>query len=129
MFAMLNKWRWWIWTLYLTAWTTALLVPVPVHPPIIGDFHASRKLLFAKGVHLSAYALFAILTGWLRVPVRFRFLLMFLLMVHATLTEVLQYTFVDYIGRHGELMDVALDHVGIAAGTLVAWRWWTAPDR
>jgi hypothetical protein len=126
MLKMLYKWRWWIWGIYLTAWSVALLVPVPQHPWIVGEFHVDRKVLFAKAVHLSAYTVLAILTGWLRAPVRLRFLLMFLLMVHGTVTEVLQYT-LEFIGRHGELLDVALDNAGIAVGTLIAWRWWTAP--
>ncbi len=125
MFAMIFRWRWWIWGIYAAAWSTALLVPVPEHPWVIGEFHFTRRMLFAKAVHLSAYAVFAILTGWLRAPVRFRFLLMFLLMLHATLTEVLQFALDEYMHRHGDLLDVALDNVGIALGMAVAWKWWT----
>lgn len=120
--------RWCLWGAYVTAWTTALLVPVPPQTHIdVSDMHVDVNFLFAKTVHLSAYALFAALTAWLRAPMRLRFVLMFFLMVHATVTEVLQYELVSF-GRTGSLFDVALDHVGIAVGSLLAWKWWTQPD-
>ena len=28
------------------------------------------------------------------------------------------------IGRSGDLLDVAVDHVGVAIGMLATWRWW-----
>jgi hypothetical protein len=124
MFAKLHNWRWWIWGAFLTAWSTALLMPVPHDPWIIGQFEFSRKLIFAKSLHLGAYTFLTILTAWLRAPLRYRFLLVFLLMAHATLTEVLQFL-LEFIGRHGSLMDVALDQVGIALGILLTWKWWT----
>jgi len=108
----------------MLAWTTALLVPLPQGGPL--TFAAVQPRLFlAKGLHVSAYAFLTVLAAWLRAPVRFRFLLIFFLMAHATLTEVLQRMSHELTGRNGNLWDVALDHTGIALGVLLAWRWWT----
>ena len=109
----LLRYRWWCWSAYALAWTTALLVPVPSGDWPPGPLDLDLRFGFAKLVHLSAYAVFAALTGWLRAPPRYRFVLMFVLMGHATLTEMLQYL-LEFIGRYGSLSDVALDHVGIA---------------
>ena len=67
----------------------------------------------------------AILTGWLRAPVTQRFLLMFLLMAHATVTELIQEATFEVAGRSGELHDVGFDHLGIALGVMLSWKWWT----
>jgi len=114
-----RKIRWLVWLVYIACWTTALVMPVPSH----GDWHVINidlKFLVAKTLHVSGYALLVGLTGWLRVPQRYRWLMMYLLMGHATLTEVIQ----DHVGRNGSLYDVALDQVGIALGLLLTWRWW-----
>ena len=71
----------------------------------------------------AAVALFAGLTGWLSAPARYRCLLMFLLMAHATVTELIQ---LNVEGRTGTLQDVAFDQVGIALGTILTWKWWRA---
>jgi VanZ family protein len=117
-----RKYRWIIWGLYVAAWTTALLVPLPggsgwkVH-------NVSLKFLFAKTLHVSAYALWAMLSAWLLVPRRWRLLLLVLMVVHAAATEFLQ-TFVP--GRTGNLRDVGLDLIGIGIGCLLTWKWWRA---
>ena len=41
----------------------------------------------------------------------------------APLTELLQFS-IKAIGRSGDLLDVAVDHAGIALGMLATWRWW-----
>jgi hypothetical protein len=117
-------WRWGLWSLYAAAWTVALLVPMPEHGRWdLATVEINKKFLLAKALHVTAYAVMAGLTGWLRAPLRLRFFLMFFLMAHGTVTEVLQYS-VDFIGRSGGLFDVGLDHIGIALGTLATWRWW-----
>jgi VanZ family protein len=63
-----------------------------------------------------------ILTGWLRVPVRFRLLLLFFLMAHAGTTEWIQ---LHVPNRGGTVEDVVLDHLGIGAGLIVSWKWWS----
>jgi hypothetical protein len=124
-----TSWRWCLWLLYVVAWTTALLVPVPTQEAhwTIADLQVDVKFLFAKMVHISAYAVLAGLTGWVRAPMRLRFLLMFFVMAHASTTELLQY-WLEFLGRSGELFDVGLDHCGIALGTLLTWKWWTAAE-
>jgi hypothetical protein len=128
MAEMLHGWRWWIWGFYVAAWTTALLMPVPdtgrwprVH---LADEEFDLKFFFSKTVHVSAYTVMTLLTAWLRAPTRYRVLLMFFLMAHATLTEMLQKN-IEVINRTGQLEDVALDHVGIAVGVALGWSWWS----
>jgi hypothetical protein len=124
-----TSWRWWLWLVYVLAWTSALLMPVPGDSHWdIADLEINLRYVFGKALHVSAYAVLAALTAWLRAPMRWRFFLMFFLMVHATLTEVLQYS-IESLGRSGELFDVGLDHAGVAIGMLLTWRWWTDPDK
>jgi VanZ family protein len=124
MFARLYPWRWPIWTVYVIAWTYALLSPLPETSHWkIPDLELDLEYLFSKSVHISAYAVLAVLTAWLRAPVRYRFLLMFFVMVHPTITELLQYA-IEYLGRTGALLDVGFDHLGIALGVFLAWKWW-----
>jgi VanZ family protein len=121
------SWRWRLWILYVLAWTTALLVPVPDHGHWdIGDTEFDLKFAIGKGLHISAYVVMTALTAWLHAPMRIRFFLMFFLMVHATFTEMMQLT-MD-VGRSGELFDVGLDHIGIAIGMFLTWSWWAQPD-
>jgi hypothetical protein len=123
---LLYRWRWWIWGAFVLAWTVALLAPIPPNGPLgLTGFELKPKLFLTKGLHLSAYAFLAVLTGWLRVPIRYRFILIFFLMAHATYSEVLQYALEEYSHRSGTLMDVALDNIGIAIGLALSWRWWT----
>ncbi len=119
------KVRWLIWLAYLAAWSTALLVPLPDIGRTWTVNHISLKFLFAKAVHVGAYAVLAVLSGWLLVPTRFRWLLMFFLAAHATSTELLQRL---VPGRTGTLTDVGIDLAGIALGCLVSWKWWLRPS-
>jgi len=124
---MLDKlftWRWWLWGACVLLWTTALLMPIPQGAPLpVTEFR--WKLLFGKGLHMAAYAFLTVMAAWLRAPMRYRILLVFFLMAHATATEVLQDLTKEMFGRSGTLSDVALDQTGIAVGVLLAWKWWT----
>src|SRR5207302_9001093 len=125
---MSDEWRWCFWGLYALAWTAALVMPVPISGDWragVGEIEINLKYFVAKSVHLGAYALFTVLTGWLRAPVRLRFLLMFLLAAHATVTELIQEATFEIAGRTGELHDVGFDHLGIAVGVMLSWKWWT----
>lgn len=114
--------RWLIWTLFCVAWTAALVAPVPSTDGLpMGEFLDSRRVLVAKAVHVVAYAMFAMLSGWLPVAPRWRLLLMYLLMVHAVATE---FTQLHLSYRSGTLSDVLWDHLGIAIGFGLSWRWW-----
>jgi hypothetical protein len=117
------RFRRWIWLIYVLSWTTALLVPNPAHA---GDNENLRLwlFLFAKAVHVSAYAMLAILTGWLRPTGLLRWLLLGFLILHAAGTEYLQY--VMDVGRTGCWSDVWLNLMSIGIGIGVSWKWWTA---
>jgi hypothetical protein len=122
-----SRWRWVVWVGFVVAWTVALLYPVVPHGGVERLREESFRYFVAKTVHLSAYAVFTILTGWLRAPLRFRPLLMFVLMAHATATEMGQWWMNDVMHwseRTGHLHDVAYDNVGVLLGLLVSWKWW-----
>jgi hypothetical protein len=77
--------------------------------------------ILAKILHVVAYAGLAILSGWLRLPCRWRWVILFIIMAHAPVTELLQ---LNIEGRTGTLRDVGLDHLGIGLGLLLTWKWW-----
>ncbi len=125
----MDRWRWLVWSVYLAAWTAALLFP---HAPRTGvghldEFISPYRYAVAKTVHVSAYAVLAVLTGALGVRPRYRGLLVFVLMAHGTATEMGQWvmTRMGWSDRTGELFDVAYDNAGILIGMLVSWKWWT----
>ena len=83
------RWRWFFWTVFVIVWTAALLTTEPVYvaravlaPPVI---FSTSKLL-----HLSAYAVLAVLSGWLFVPARWRWVLVVFMCFHAFGTEFFQ---------------------------------------
>jgi VanZ family protein len=120
-----RAWRWLVWILYAAAWTRALLMPNPVQPGEDSPPQLIPELFFfSKSVHLCAYALFAMLSGWVRAPVRGRWLLLLLMMGHAVGTEFLQ----NYVEtRHPSARDVLLDLVGIGLGIALTWDLWYEP--
>src|SRR5260370_27130791 len=81
-------WRWLVWVVYVASWTTALLMPVPAGDWTVEGVEIDLRYLFAKCVHISAYAVLAGLSGWLPVPYRHRWLLPFFFMAHGTGTEM-----------------------------------------
>jgi VanZ family protein len=118
--------RWLVWTLFGAAGTTALLVPASVHEQLpLGEFVMTYKALFAKSLHVLFFAVFAVLSGWLRIALAWRPALMFFLMLHAAGTEFLQ-GFVP--GRNGTVGDVLFNHLGIALGLAFSWSCWTRND-
>ena len=124
----MRKLGWCVWSVYAILWTAALVSPY-TGPEHFGAgavlFNLSLKFLIAKSLHLSAYAVWTILTGWLRPLLPWRFFLLFLLMSHAVGTEIIQ----QYVGRNGILEDAALDQLGILIGLAVSWRWWADVGR
>jgi hypothetical protein len=123
-----SRWRWLIWTVFLIAWTIALLFPIQPRTGAAQIDEAIRPYRYAvaKTVHVSAYAVLTILTGWLRVAVRYRFLFVFLLMVHGTVTEMGQHAMAEMgrSERHGDLYDVGYDNLGVLLGLLASWKFW-----
>ena len=123
--ARLSAWfpphvRWVIWGLYVLAWTRSLLVENPVDPGPDKELQF-QLFLFSKAVHVTAYALFAALSGWLHLPARRRWLLLVFMSLHAFATEFGQQFFKT---RHPSLRDVGLDHAGILLGIMLTWGWW-----
>jgi VanZ family protein len=120
------RWRWVVWVAFLCVWSVALLVPDPIgfllayKPKGIKVTH-EMTFLMAKTLHVTAYAIAAILTGWLRAPGSWRWVLLAFWFVHAGATEIGQ-LFVP--GRTGSLRDVGLDHFGLIIGVAISWRWW-----
>lgn len=112
--------RKYIWLLYTVAWTAALLTP---HPVRIADALLSEEDAFyaSKILHVSAYAVLAMLSGWVRAPVPWRPWLLGFLSAHALGTEFCQ-RFVPL--RYPSWTDVGWDHLGIVWGLVVSWRWW-----
>jgi VanZ family protein len=121
--------RWLIWGLFVIAWTIALELPIP-QPEMLpgGAIVMSHRYLIAKSIHVSAFAVLAALSGWVLVPARYRWIMMFLVMLHAWGTEMLQEMLVDYCKRGGSLTDVAFDVLGITIGVALSWKWWTRED-
>lgn len=122
---MKPKQRWCIWGVYVLAWTALLLTPAHTIDDLPGvDLLAPIRYIAAKGLHVCAYAVMTILCAWLFVPARWRWLLVFFAMGHATLTEHIQ----EHIqGRTGSLHDVGFDNIGIAIGLALSWKWWSRP--
>jgi VanZ family protein len=74
----------------------------------------------AKVAHVSAYTFLTVLTVWLPVRGRARWLCVAFLSLHSFVTEYLQ----TFVGRGGELRDVGWDHLGIVLGLAIGWRRW-----
>lgn len=111
-----------LWLILLAAWTVALLVPLPARPPGFPTDLPDFKFYFSKALHLSVYALLAGLGGWLRLPRRYRWAFILILIGHGIATEFLQWLLPT--GREGCVRDVGLDAVGVALGMALSWRWW-----
>jgi VanZ family protein len=109
-----------VWSVYTVAWTTALLTP---HPVRIADALLEEDHAFyaSKTLHVSAYAVLSMLSGWLCVPVARRWMLLTFLSAHALGTEYFQ-RFVPL--RYPSWTDVGWDHIGIVLGLILSWGWW-----
>jgi len=120
--------RWLIWFAFVVAWTIALEMPFPATDKLPGgDVIASNKVLFAKGMHVAVYVAMAILSGWVPIATRYRWVMMFFLMGHAWGSEYLQELLQSICFRGGKLSDVGFDIIGIVIGVALSWKWWTAP--
>ena len=84
--------------------------------------------LLSKLFHVSDYALMAVLTAWLPAPRRLRGLLLLFLSAHAMGTEFVQQLVATTWKRTGTWHDIGLDHVGIALGLALTWKWWRRPE-
>lgn len=119
------EWTRWasVWWLGLAIWTVLLLMPIPAQTgDTLDGITLGRKYLVAKMLHVTAYGVFAWWAG--RLHARRRWLILFVLMAHATATELLQHY---VVGRNGDLRDVGFDHLGVLIGLLVGWKDWDHP--
>ncbi|MGF1580573.1 MAG: VanZ family protein [Gemmataceae bacterium] len=109
----------WIgWTVLLTAWTIALWVPGKKNAKIDRSLPAiTTYFLVSKTLHLAAYGVLGALVLRLRIAPQNRWIPVYLLMLHASLTEVCQLYWFD---RTGLVLDVAFNHIGIGLGLLYA---------
>jgi hypothetical protein len=102
----------------LTAWTVALLSPVPHDSAreVLGSDWA--VFLFGKTLHVCIYAGITVLGCTVPAFGRKWVWVLPALVAHGGLTEFFQ----QYVpGRTGRIEDVGLDSIGIAAGGLIAW--------
>lgn len=123
----MRRYRWLVWGAYFLVWAY-LLTFFDVPDSLVRVTEAvmpTRRFYVAKAVHLSGYAAFAALSGWLCVRQRYRPLLLFVLMIHGSATEICQEAFTN---RDARLLDVGLNHVGVFIGFVLTWKWWMAGD-
>lgn len=101
----------------LMAWTAALLSPVPQESAekVLGSQFGI--FLFAKSVHVGAYAALTLLGGTASLFGRKWVWLLPALALHGGVTEYFQ----QFVGRGSRLEDVALDTLGIALGGSLVW--------
>jgi hypothetical protein len=116
----IGRWRWVLWLVCLAVWTIALLRPEPAR---FNNAHIAPLLAgwpISKFLHVGMYAFLTAFAGTLLTG-RLRWLLLAVLSFHAIITEVLQ----NYVPeRSGTPFDVGLNHLGIALGLAIGWRWW-----
>jgi VanZ family protein len=113
---------WWaVWLGYAAAWSVALLTRYPIKARdavLPEDYH----FIASKGLHVTAYALFAVLTSFLPISVFWRRIVLLGVILHAPASEFFQ----QFVGRTPGLMDVGLDLAGITLGVCVTWKRWRA---
>jgi VanZ family protein len=115
--------RWIAWCAYFVPMTILLVAPGSDEGGgLLGGLEPHQQTMVAKSVHVVIYAGLTVLTGWLRVPPPWRLVLLFVLMLHGAATEFVQ-QFVP--NRTGMLRDVLFDHLGVAVGLCISWKWWT----
>jgi VanZ family protein len=124
-----TRWRWLIWIVSVTAWTVAVLYPKVPESGVVGidEFISAWNYLLHKSVHVGAYAVMTLLTAWLHAPLRWRWLLVFVLTAHGTATEMGQWVMNEQLHwsvRVGHLHDVAYDNLGVLIGLVIGWKWW-----
>ncbi len=113
--------RWAVWSIYVGLLSLALLTP---HPTAVAESlieSQEERFLVGKALHAAMFTGLALLSGWLGLRGRYRWLLAYFLSLYAFGTEFLQ-QFVPT--RTGNLQDVAINHLGLMIGILLCWRCW-----
>jgi hypothetical protein len=125
---MADVYRWLLWFAYVAALTTILIMPVPSTEGLPGhDFISTQRYVISKATHVVAYGVLTVLSATLPVPARYRWLLIFFVMTHGTLTELTQWKLAElkWSERTGTLQDVGFDNLGVLLGIAAGWKWWT----
>ena len=118
--------RWLIWTAVLIVWTVGLQFPVPEPRSWpAGEFIVTNRFLLGKSLHVLVYGGLTALSARVPTAMRYRWLMMLFLMVHAWGGEMLQELLNPWCHRGGSLSDVGIDIVGILLGVAASWKWWT----
>ncbi len=126
----MTSWKWGVWLAFSLYWTWLLVSPTPQPEDLpLGEYIQQQRFLFNKSIHVGVYALWTLASGFLPLPVRYRWLLAAFIMGHGTLTECLQYSLREWSHREGQLIDVAFDHVGVFVGLILGWKIWSRSDR
>jgi hypothetical protein len=104
---------------FLTAWTIALLSPVPHQSAerVLGS--PFSVFMFGKGLHIAAYAFLTVLGGTVRLFGGRWWWIVPGLIAHGGLTEFFQ----QFVGRTARIEDLGLDTIGIVLGALVVLGW------
>jgi hypothetical protein len=109
---------WGLWAAGVILWTGLLCAPGDWLPYWIGGIGPGGWFTWSKAGHVCGYATLAFFTLVLPAGAGVRLGLLAVLSAHCFLTEYLQ-TLVPK--RTGQLSDVGLDHLGLAAGLALAW--------
>lgn len=110
---------WITWSLFMLAWTAALLSTVVVDA---GEAVLPKGFTFSLGkvLHVLSYAFLTFLTSRLPITLGKRYLVLLLVSLHGMATEYVQ----QFVGRYSSLRDVGLDHLGIVLGFIFTWKRW-----
>jgi VanZ family protein len=117
----MKRWLWAAWGACLAVWTVALTTtfPVHIHQAILPT--DPMGIPVAKVLHVSAYAFLAGFAALLRPAGAWRWLLLLLLLEHGVATEFIQ----RFVPERGpDVLDVVIDHLGVALGVALTWPWW-----
>ncbi len=108
--------------LFLLAWTTALLMPIPQKSAeeVLGN--GMGVFYFSKIVHVTVYTIIAIWAGFLSKNRSSLWILLVLLSLHGWTSEGLQ--LITKYHRTGRIADVGLDHLGLLLGLILNFPRW-----
>lgn len=122
-----NRLRWFVWFVFGAAWTVALLVPHPLRvEAAIQEKVPVDIFFFSKAVHVAAYAVLTLLSGWLQLARPWRWGLLLFISLHAIATEYSQHFVPTRTPSWG---DVGLDHAGAILGFLLTYKWWVGRSK
>ena len=105
-----------LWVGLLVTWTWALLIPIPGEVVERVGGH-TRSLIISKTLHGGVYATLAIITLLLPLPLKWRWLLLGVVIAHGGATEYLQ----QFVQRGSSWWDFALDTGAVLFGAGLYW--------